>query len=150
MNLTLKRRYTAKDYTIGTLYVDGVPFCDTLEDTDRGLTSSMTTTEIRAEKVTCKTAIPTGTYYVDMQTVSPRFKARSWARANGGRVPRLQGVKGFAGVLIHPGNDHNDTDGCILVGLNTEVGKVTKSVATYMRLFAILDKAAELITIEIK
>ena len=35
MKLTLKRRYFAETYTIGTLFIDGVRFCDTLEDKNR-------------------------------------------------------------------------------------------------------------------
>ena len=150
MRLTLERRYKCDDYTISKLYVDGVYFCDTLEDTDRGLTSSMSVPSIMAKKVAGRTAIPTGKYFVDMKTVSPKFRLRKWAKANGGRVPRLQCVPGFDGVLIHPGNTAADTDGCILVGRNKAKGKVLDSVDTYMRLFELLDMAAEYITIEIK
>ena len=150
MKLELIRRYRKNGYTIGSLLVDGVKFCDTLEDTDRGLTSSMTLQEIKANKVKGKTAIPTGIYHVDMDTVSPRFKARSWARTYGGRVPRLQGVKGFDGVLIHPGNTAADTEGCVLVGRNTEVGKLTDSKATYCKLFEMMDAVNEHIIIEIR
>lgn len=35
MKLTLKRRYFAENYTIGTLLIDEVRFCDTLEDKNR-------------------------------------------------------------------------------------------------------------------
>lgn len=150
MRLTLERRYKGPDYTIGRLYVDGVYFCDTLEDTDRCLTSAMLLGTIQRIKRPGKTAIPTGTYFVDMKTVSPRFKARKWAKANGGRVPRLQGVRGFDGVLIHPGNTASDTEGCILVGKNKVKGKVVESVETYLALFELLDMAADYITIEIK
>ena len=150
MKLTLKRRYTAQTYTIGTLSIDGVPFCDTLEPTDRGLKSSMTLQEIKANKVKGKTAIPTGIYHVDMNTVSPRLKNKSYAKPYGGRVPRLQGVKGFDGVLIHPGNTADDTEGCILVGRNTEVGKLTDSKATYCKLFEMMDAVNEHIIIEIR
>lgn len=150
MKLELIRRYRKSGYTIGTLYVDGVKFCDTLEDSDRGLKSSMTLQEIKAKKVKGKTAIPTGVYHIDMDTVSPRFKARSWARIYGGRVPRLQGVKGFDGVLIHPGNTADDTEGCILVGRNTEVGKLTNSKATYIKLFEMMDAVNEYVIIEIR
>lgn len=150
MRLELTRIYKGRDYTIGRLYVDGVYICDTLEDTDRGLSSAMTSAEIKALKVFGKTAIPRGMYFVDMQTVSPRFRLRKWAKAHGGRVPRLQGVRGFDGVLIHPGNTASDTDGCILVGYNKAKGKVLESVAAYERLFALLDAAPELITLTIR
>ena len=152
MKLTLKRRYTSQHYTIGTLSIDGVPFCDTLEPTDRGLKSSMTAAEIKANKVQGKTAIPKDIYTVDMDTVSPRFKARVWARTYGGVVPRLQGVTGFVGVLIHPGNTSADTEGCILVGRNTVVGGLTDSVKTHMGLMVLLmdaHKKGEQIKIEI-
>ena len=37
MKLFLKRIAKRKEYTIGKLYIDNVYFCDTIEDTDRGL-----------------------------------------------------------------------------------------------------------------
>ena len=150
MKLELIRRYCGNGYTIGSLSVDGVKFCDTLEPTDRGLKSSMTLQEIKANKVKGKTAIPTGRYIIDMDSVSPRFRLRSWAKKYGGRVPRLQGVRGFDGVLIHPGNSEVDTEGCILVGRNSEVGKVVDSVATWDKLVAMLRTANEYIIIEIR
>lgn len=150
MRLEITRIYKGRDYTIGRLYVDGVYLCDTLEDTDRGLSSAMTSAEIKALKVFGKTAIPRGMYFVDMQTVSPRFRLRKWAKAHGGRVPRLQGVRGFDGVLIHPGNTAADTDSCVLVGYNKAKGKVLDSVTAYERLFALLDAAPELITLTVR
>lgn len=150
MKLELIRRYCGNGYTIGSLLVDGVKFCDTLEPTDRGLMSSMTIDEIKSKKVKGKTAIPTGIYHVDLDSVSPHFKDRSWAKCYGGRVPRLQGVKGYDGVLIHPGNTAADTEGCVLVGRNTEVGRLTASKATYIKLFEMMDAANEHIIIEIR
>lgn len=153
MELNLKRRYKGDGYTIGTLTIDGKYFCDTLEDRDRGLDQSMTEANIRHIKVKGATAIPTGTYRIDMRTVSPRFKARCWARQFGGIVPRLVGVKGFVGVLIHPGNTAADTEGCILVGENKVKGQVVYSTVTYFRLVrAMLDAAnkGETVTITIQ
>lgn len=153
MELKLKRRYKGDGYTIGMLTVDGKYFCDTLENTDRGLDQSMTEANIRHIKVKGATAIPTGTYRIDMATKSPRFKARWWARQFGGIVPRLVGVKGFVGVLIHPGNTADDTDGCILCGENKVKGQVVNSAATYVRLVnAMLDALVrgETITITIQ
>ena len=121
MQILIQRHALKEGYTIGRMEINGKYFCDTLEDTDRGLRESMTEAEIAALKVKGATAIPTGTYRIDMQTRSPRF----------GRVlPRLVSVKGFAGVLIHSGNTAADTEGCILVGENRERGKVLNSRAT--------------------
>ena len=139
MELTVRRTAKRQGYTIGKLSIDGEYFCDTLEDADRGLTADMPPGKIHELKVYGQTAIPTGRYRVTLDVVSPRFKGREWARPYGGRVPRLLGVPGFEGVLIHPGNTAADTDGCILVGRNTAVGRVTESVATYHKVMALLE-----------
>lgn len=131
MELRLNRRYKGPKYTIGNLYIDDIYFCDTLEDVDRGITSSTSLEDISRKKVYGQTAIPTGTYKVNLNVVSPKFKDRSWAKPYGGKVPRLMNVPGFEGVLIHPGNTDSDTSGCILVGKNTVVGKVMESTITF-------------------
>lgn len=131
MELRLNRRYKGPKYTIGNLYIDDIYFCDTLEDIDRGITSSTSLEDISRKKVYEQTAIPTGTYKVNLNVVSPKFKDRSWAKPYGGKVPRLMNVPGFEGVLIHPGNTDSDTSGCILVGKNTVVGKVMESTITF-------------------
>ena len=132
MRILLQRHALKAGYTIGRMEVNGRYFCDTLEDTDRGLSEEMSETEIAALKVKGATAIPTGTYRIDMQTRSPRF----------GRVlPRLVSVKGYAGVLIHSGNTAADTEGCILVGENRERGKVLNSRATLESLLVFLRAA---------
>ena len=132
MRILLQRHALKAGYTIGRMEINGRYFCDTLEDTDRGLRESMTEDEIAALKVKGATAIPTGTYRIDMQTRSPRF----------GRVlPRLVSVKGYSGVLIHSGNTAADTEGCILVGENRERGKVLNSRATLERLLVFLRAA---------
>ena len=132
MQILIQRHALKEGYTIGRMEINGKYFCDTLEDTDRGLRESMTEDEIAALKVKGATAIPTGTYRIDMQTRSPRF----------GRVlPRLISVKGYAGVLIHSGNTAADTEGCILVGENRERGKVLNSRATLENLLVFLRAA---------
>ena len=132
MQILIQRHALKEGYTIGRMEINGKYFCDTLEDTDRGLSEEMSETEIAARKVKGATAIPTGTYRIDMQTRSPRF----------GRVlPRLVSVKGYAGVLIHSGNTAADTEGCILVGENREQGKVLNSRATLESLLVFLRAA---------
>ena len=86
-----------------------------------------------------------------MNVISPKYSKRDFylKNANKGRVPRLLNVKGFEGVLIHCGNDANDSSGCILVGKNTEVGKVTDSKNTFIKLYKELLKDRNNITLTI-
>ena len=130
MKILIERKYRKEDYTIGILSVNGVRLCNTLEDA------------VRSEKVYGKTAIPAGTYRVLMNTVSPKFQDRAWAKPYGGIVPRLRNVPDFQGVLIHPGNTAADTDGCILVGDNTTKGQLTNSTNRFYQLMGKLLAAA--------
>lgn len=149
IKLKLQRTFKGVSYTIGKLYLNDKYFCDTLEDTDRGLRSTMSVEEIEKIKVYSQTAIPTGTYKIDMNTVSPKFKDRAWAKPYGGKLPRLINVKGYSGVLIHVGNKPEDTLGCILVGENKVKGQVINSTATFNRLMAELSKDSNIeLTIE--
>lgn len=134
MKLTLDRRWKKDTYTIGVLYVDGVRFCDTIEDKDRGLDASMPVNKIKKLKVYGKTAIPTGTYKIDMDTISPKFRFRQWAKPYGGIVPRLLAVPCYSGVLIHPFNTAEDSLGCIGPGQNKVKGKVVNSTVTFTKL----------------
>lgn len=112
MKLTLKRIAKRDTYTIGRLYVDGRYFCDTAEPTVRELGKD------GSGKVAGKTAIPCGTYKLIMKQ-SPKF---------GRLLPTLCDVPFFKGILIHRGNvPLKDSQGCILVGENKEVGKVLNS-----------------------
>lgn len=118
MKLFLKRIFKGKNYTIGRLFLDGKYFCDTLEDTvrDDGL------------KVYGKTAIPAGTYKVEL-TESPRFRCL---------MPLICDVPNFSGVRIHAGNTAEDTDGCVLVGFNKIKGKVINSRETFGKLLSLM------------
>ena len=139
MMITLRRIAKKGTYTIGKLYVDGVYICDTLEDTDRGLSSYMAVDDILKRKVKGSTCIPTGLYIITLDVESGRFKGDPfYAKLCNGKLPRLLNVKGFEGVLIHSGNTSKDTEGCILVGENKEVGKVVNSRVTFKRLYKIL------------
>ena len=153
MKLLLDRIYKGPNYTIGKLSINGVYECDTLEDVDRGLTSQMSLDEIKSKKIYGNTAIPTGTYIVNMNTVSPRFKDRIWAKPYKGILPRLEKVLGYEGVLIHVGNDQEATSGCLLVGENKIKGQVINSTATFHELMTVLlkaSKANEVIELTIK
>ena len=137
MEILIDRKWKKEGYTIGKLYIDGVAFCETLEDRDRGLKSSMPLEEIRIIKKAADTAIPTGTYRVRMDITSPKYSTKEWYIRNchGARMPRLESVPGYEGVLVHPGNTAADTEGCILVGRNKAKGKVIQSKETFMLLY---------------
>ena len=152
MKLTLKRIAKKPTYTIGKLYIENKYFADTIEDTDRGLRQDMPLEEIKKKKVYGKTAIPTGTYEVTLNVISPKYSRSAFMRqyANGARVPRLLNVKGWEGVLIHTGNQASDSLGCLIVGKNTKVGMVTESRNTFIKLYKELQKAKDKIFITIQ
>ena len=153
MNLRVERRWKKDTYTIGVLFVDGVRFCETLEDKDRGLKQTDPLSVIKARKVYQETAIPTGVYEVAMNVVSPKYAASAWYwKLCQGKVPRLVDVPGWEGVLIHTGNNALQTAGCLLTGRNTKVGQLTESKATYEKLYKKMKAAydrGEKITIQI-
>lgn len=153
MELLLKRIARRDTYTIGHLYIDGKYFCDTIEDKDRGLKQNMQPSVIRAMKRKGVTAIPTGRYRVTLEVKSPKFSAKKYEKNYGfcdGYLPRLINVPGFEGVLIHIGNTAMDTDGCLLVGKNTKVGKVLESRAVFVKLYEELKKVKDSIYITIE
>ena len=155
MKILIDRKWKKAEYTIGKLFIDDVFFCNTLEDKDRGLDSTMPLEEIKKKKVAGVTAIPTGTYNIRMDIVSPKYSMKDWFVNNchGARMPRLENVRGFEGVLIHSGNTALDTDGCVLVGKNDVKGMITKSKDYFLQLYNKMYaayKKGEKITIIIK
>ena len=144
MELKLNRIARKNGYTIGRLSINGKYFCDTLEDSDRGLSSSMSLDILKKKKLPHITAIPTGRYQITMDVISPKFsKSKFYQQFGEGRVPRLLNVPAYQGVLIHCGNTAKDTDGCILVGKNTKVGMVLDSRQAYTNLYPLLEAAAK-------
>lgn len=135
MKLELRRRFLGDSYTVGSLYIDGKYFCDTLEDKVRDLP--------KEKKVMHETAIPKGTYKV-IVNASPRFKRK---------LPRLLNVPYFEGILIHAGNIKEHTSGCILVGENKVKGAVINSKKYEEKIVKVLEDAqnrSEDISITIK
>lgn len=111
--------------------------CYTLED------------EYREEKVMHETRIPAGTYEI---------KLRTWGRIHENYTKRfadihkgtlwLQDVPNFKYILIHCGNDDDDTSGCLLVGdTQTENiksdGFVGSSTNAYKRIYPPIAEAIE-------
>lgn len=150
MELKLKRIARKETYTIGRLYVDGVRFCDTIEDKDRGLRQDLPLSVNIKRKVKNETAIPVGRYRVTLGVKSPKMSQRPAYDFCKGYVPRLINVPAFDGILIHIGNTARDSAGCILVGENKVVGKVINSTDTFKRLYAVLKAAEDSIYITIE
>ena len=126
MELRVERLWKKDKYTVGRLFVDGNMFCNTLEDRLRDLS---------AEK-----------------KISEQTVIYNWSPKFGRNLPRLLNVPYFDGILIHPGSTADDSAGCILVGKNTEVGRLTESRYTSDRLNVLIEDAqrkGEEITIEI-
>lgn len=144
MKITLQRTYNNPNYTIGHLYIDGKYYMDVLEDTDRGLDSSMPLKKLQSMKIKSRTAIPTGLYAVTLNTVSPKYsKKQFFNKLCKGKMPRLLNVPAYEGILIHTGNKPEDTDGCLLVGYNKVKGGLVNSTEAFVKLYEILSKANE-------
>ena len=124
MKLTLQRYLFAEDYTMGLLFIDGVYFCDTIEDKYRGQ-------DLKKTKVMNETCIPYGVYDIKI-TYSPKYKKN---------MPQILDVPYFTGVRIHSGNTAKDSFGCVIVGVKCENGKVAESRKTYNALLKRLETA---------
>lgn len=127
MKIKVDRIYKGESYTIGKMYLNGEYFCDTLEDA------------IRPVKIPNETAIPAGTYKVEV-TYSPRFKRN---------LPLLVDVPNYTGIRIHEGSNKDHTSGCILVGFNTSKGILSDSRKVSDQLTNLLESLSEPIEIEI-
>lgn len=147
MELKVTRLYKKDSYTIGCLYIDGIKFCDTLEDKDRGLSKDMPLSEILNKKVYGETAIPTGTYEVSLDITSPKFSQYPfYQEVCDGRLPRLLGVPGFEGILFHVADGHRGAEllhGCIGVGRNKIKGGLLEGKETFKKLYTILKEAKD-------
>ena len=103
MRITLNRKPSLGNSTMGALYIDGGFACYTLEDEVREVPGQ----PVASWKIKGATAIPAGEYIVSLQ-YSPRF---------GPDTLTLHNVPGFEYIRMHAGNAHADTEGCILLGM---------------------------------
>lgn len=115
MKIEVIRNQLTSVSTIGSMYVNGMWECYTLEDVVR-----------KGPKVPGKTAIQEGTYGVRV-TFSNRFKRD---------LPLLDNVPGFEGIRIHPGNTDADTEGCILVGRAKSIDRIYNSRDAFDTLYS--------------
>lgn len=131
MEILLIRENFTDEYTEGKLFINGVYICDTIEDKDRGLNSSMSEEEILKKKVYGKTCIPYGRYKVVID----------WSNKYGKMLIHILNVKCFDGIRIHSLNSAGDSLGCIGPGIKTAPGWVSKSRDTYKVVHSKVDEA---------
>lgn len=136
LNLLLERKYFKPRYTVGTLSYTGSDgcrhaLCDTLEPPSAHTRQGSSLRYIQFKKGLGFRAVPLGAYEVRMAE-SRRF---------GRRLPRLVGVPGFRGVLIHEGNYPKDTAGCILPGWNRRRGMVCNSRSALAKVIELMNEA---------
>lgn len=130
MNLTLKRLNLTPNYTEGELYVNGVYFCKTLEDTNRDLNKNGQF-DNNEKKVYGETCIPYGKYKVIL-SYSPKFKRE---------LPEILEVPDFQGIRIHRGNKISDTLGCVLCGEKIKNGYLSNSTPYEIKLVELFKQA---------
>jgi hypothetical protein len=115
MHIHVDRLEADAKATRGKLYIDGKFECYTLEDKHRD-----------GEKVHGETRIPAGTYRLELYPHGTRFHPK-YLEAYGAEfhkgMLRICDVPGFDGVLIHKGNYHDDTEGCLLLGSSKISGR---------------------------
>lgn len=135
MLLQVVRYSSQKDDTLGLLfdYTDERTFlCFTLED------------EARTKKKWGETRIPAGKYRIELRTEGgfhARYKKRFPSLHKG--MLWVKDVPGFEYILIHIGNDDDDTAGCLLVGNEvrqniTSSGKLLHSTDAYRRIYPLI------------
>lgn len=105
MHVAIERFAADAESTLGLMFLDGLFACFTLED------------QHQADKVAGETRIPAGRYRLGLRTVGgfhQRYTARfgPWHRG----MIQILDVPNFTHVLMHIGNDDDDTDACVLVG----------------------------------
>lgn len=105
--ITQIRSYKAKA-TISELYVEDSLCCYTLEDVARP----------DGVKIPGETCIPEGCYIARV-TFSNRFQREMILLSSEGKDAIIRDGVTFTGLRVHKGNSVEDTEGCVLVGEQT-------------------------------
>lgn len=135
--------------TIGKLYINDEPFCDTLEPYDCLFKSDTPLSVIKHGKTYQLNnpfkgqrylAIPTGVYDLNLKGYRSTFKKYIPKEYNN-CCPLIENIPGYSGVFIHVGNLPSDTQGCLLVGdydCKYKQWKLINSTSTFHRLLKTL------------
>lgn len=135
MKVELLRYSSGKRDTLGIFRIDCQFYCYTLED------------EYRTKKEYGETRIPEGTYELELRTEGGfhnRYLKKFGSDFHKGMI-ELQNVLNFTYVLIHIGNDEDDTAGCILLGntannnlIEAKRGFIGDSTGAYREVYPII------------
>jgi hypothetical protein len=106
LRLVLVRKWFTRTETIGILYLEDIPLCYILELQEGGQKGQ---------------AIPYGTYPI---------KYSYWAK-RAANFPHIYNVPGRSSILIHTGNDRDDTRGCLLPGYQATENSILNSKDAY-------------------
>ena len=130
--------------TIGRLYFNGKFLCHTCEDTRRFYELSQHDPKY-SPKVYGETCIAAGEYKLIDRRHGGFFKryiSRFAAIQHEGMI-QIADVPEFTDVLMHCGNTHRDTHGCVLVGTKRNDDFIAASGATYTRIYPIIYEAVK-------
>ncbi|WP_422105565.1 DUF5675 family protein [Winogradskyella sp.] len=127
MEILVSRYNSAKDHTNSVMIIDGNFECYGLED------------EFRNFKVYGETRIPDGRYPVKFRKVGGfhnRYLKRFGPQWHKGML-EITKVPNFKFVLVHIGNDDEDTDACYVVGDTQARGEnfIGSSTIAYKRMY---------------
>lgn len=118
MNLTVQRHTPVDDGVPGTLEVDGVFQCFTLE---------------RLSKI-----ILPGGYSVALTVSQRALEGHLWSPDPDCRLPLIQSVVGRSGIRIHAANQPDELLGCLAVGKVQAGENIRQSRAAFIALWSLL------------
>lgn len=128
MEIDILRYNSKKDFTDGLLFINCNFQVHTLED------------EFRTQKVYGETRVDDGRYPVTLRTIggfNERYLKKFGADWHKGML-WVRDVINFKNILIHIGNDDDDTAGCLLVGMSNnadEKGFIGNSTTAYKLIY---------------
>lgn len=131
MKILVKRFYQSDIDTVGLLYINNVFMCYTLEDA------------FQSSKIYGKTRIPAGEYPVRLRKVGTThcYYNKRFPIMHKGTL-HIQDIPNFENVLIHIGNTHKDTKGCLLVGTDfkhrSTYTKLRHSTVAYKKIYPLI------------
>jgi len=142
MRLILQRVKHDNEATEGTLYLQTDSqelklLCKTLEDPPQ------------KKKIYGNTRIPEGIYEITMRKagrIYRKYSAQGRFRSLNVKehgMPWIRGVKNFKWIIIHCGNSHKDTEGCILVGQTFVNNRLFQSSEVFRTIYPFFVEAAE-------